>query len=223
MHGTTQQSLDFKGFTLDLLRGSLRRGQNEVKLRPKSFELLRYLVENPGRLICKEELIRAVWADAFVTDNSLVQCLIEIRRGLGDDAQTIIRTVPRRGYIFDVPVKAGEGTKLKEASEAEQAIPSVPNGRQGANSALGVAEIGPASGARDELSTRPRFKLTAWLSLLLGIALIASGLLWKLVAMRAGTPAQDALPKIQSIAILPLINLSHDQDQEYFADAMTEA
>jgi DNA-binding winged helix-turn-helix (wHTH) protein len=101
MQGGRAHTLSFDVFTLDVSRGCLRRGADDVRLRPKSFDVLRYLVENPGRLVGKEELIRAVWRNAFVTDNSLVQCLIEIRRALCDDAQVIIRTVPRRGYIFD--------------------------------------------------------------------------------------------------------------------------
>jgi adenylate cyclase len=98
------QALWFDGFVIDLARGCLRKDGADVKLRPKSFEVLQFLTENHGRLLSKEEIINAVWKDAFVTDNSLVQCLIEIRRALGDDSQTIIRTVPRRGYIFDVVV-----------------------------------------------------------------------------------------------------------------------
>src|ERR1700726_4832666 len=101
------QALWFDGFVIDLARGCLRRNGADLKLRPKSFEVLRFLAENHGRLLGKEEIISAVWKDAFVTDNSLVQCLIEIRRALGDDSQTIIRTVPRRGYIFDVTATAG--------------------------------------------------------------------------------------------------------------------
>src|SRR5215470_14169895 len=101
------QDLFFGEFTLDIARGCLRRGDVEVKLRPKSFDLLRYLIENHGRLVGKEELIRSVWADTAVTDNSLAQCLIEIRRGLNDDSQTIIRNVPKRGYIFDTLVSDG--------------------------------------------------------------------------------------------------------------------
>jgi len=98
------QALWFDGFVVDLARGCMRRDGADVLLRPKTFEVLRFLVENNGRLLGKEEIISAVWKDAFVTDNSLVQCLIEIRRALGDDSQTIIRTIPRRGYIFDVAV-----------------------------------------------------------------------------------------------------------------------
>src|SRR5205814_6982085 len=62
-------------FTLDLTRGCLLRGTQEIKLPPKPFEALKYLVENPGRLISKAELIQTIWPDTAVTDDSLVQCL----------------------------------------------------------------------------------------------------------------------------------------------------
>jgi DNA-binding winged helix-turn-helix (wHTH) protein len=59
---------------------------------------------NPGRLIAKQELIQAVWPDSFVTDDSLVQCTVELRRALDDREQQLLKTVPRRGYMFDVEV-----------------------------------------------------------------------------------------------------------------------
>ncbi len=93
-------SLSFDGFTLDLARGCLLREGQEVKLRPKSFELLRYLVERHGRLVGRTELMQAIWPDTFVSDESLAQCLMDVRRALQDDAQRIVKTVPRRGYIF---------------------------------------------------------------------------------------------------------------------------
>jgi predicted ATPase/DNA-binding winged helix-turn-helix (wHTH) protein/predicted negative regulator of RcsB-dependent stress response len=83
-----------------LARGCLLRAGEEVKLRPKVYEALKYLVENPGRLIGKQELIQAVWPDSFVTDDSLVQCTVELRRALDDRDQHMLKTVPRRGYIF---------------------------------------------------------------------------------------------------------------------------
>ena len=90
----------FDEFTLDLDRGVLRRGGEEVPLRPKSFEALFYLVEHHNQLVAKSTLIDALWPDTAVGDNSLAQCLFDIRRALGDDSQQMIRTVPRRGYIF---------------------------------------------------------------------------------------------------------------------------
>lgn len=97
--------LRFGGRTLDLRRGCLlRHSGEEVQLRPKSFEVLKYLVENSGRLIAKEELLGSIWPDTAVTDDSLVQCLMEVRRALGDDGQRFVKTVPRRGYIFQAEV-----------------------------------------------------------------------------------------------------------------------
>src|SRR5437016_13482119 len=105
MRKLSHQVFSFSEFTLDLRRGCLLRAQEEIKLRPKSFETLKYLVENNGRLISKDELIHAVWVDTAVTDDSLVKCLKDIRRALRDESQQIIKTVPRRGYIFDKEVK----------------------------------------------------------------------------------------------------------------------
>jgi DNA-binding winged helix-turn-helix (wHTH) protein len=74
----------FGDFHLDLEGGFLLGGGEEVALRAKSFEVLTYLVERQGQLVAKTELIDAVWRDAAVTDNSLAQCLVEIRRALDD-------------------------------------------------------------------------------------------------------------------------------------------
>jgi Tol biopolymer transport system component/DNA-binding winged helix-turn-helix (wHTH) protein len=94
----------FGGFTLDLDDGFLCRGGEEVELRPKPFQVLVYLVEHHGRIVSKGELIGAVWPDIAVMDNTVAQCLVEIRRALGDDSQQLIRTVARRGYVFTCPV-----------------------------------------------------------------------------------------------------------------------
>jgi Tol biopolymer transport system component/DNA-binding winged helix-turn-helix (wHTH) protein len=94
----------FGDFMLDLNGGFLRRRAEEVTLRPKPFEVLVYLVERHGQLVTKAELTGAVWPDTAVMDNTLAQCLVEIRRALGDDSQQLIRTVARRGYLFTVPV-----------------------------------------------------------------------------------------------------------------------
>jgi DNA-binding winged helix-turn-helix (wHTH) protein len=62
----------------------LRKADREIDLRPKSFEVLRYLVENAGRLVSKDELIQTAWPDVTVTDESLTQCVSEVRLALGD-------------------------------------------------------------------------------------------------------------------------------------------
>ena len=74
----------FGQFTLDIDRGTLLRSGVELKLRPKSYEVLRFLVAHPGRLIDKHELLDAVWGHVIVTDGSITQCLIDIRRALDE-------------------------------------------------------------------------------------------------------------------------------------------
>jgi TolB-like protein len=90
----------FEGYTLDTNRCLRRSADREIELRPKSFEVLRYLVENADRLITKEELIKAIWPHVVVTDDSLTQCVSEARQAISDADQVIIKTVPRRGYRF---------------------------------------------------------------------------------------------------------------------------
>jgi predicted ATPase/DNA-binding winged helix-turn-helix (wHTH) protein len=101
---TSPLNYQFGEFTLDLVRGCVFRSGEEIKLRPKVFEALKYLVEHPGRLIGKQELMQAVWPDVFVTDDSLVQCTLELRRALDDRRQQLLKTVPRRGYLFTADV-----------------------------------------------------------------------------------------------------------------------
>jgi adenylate cyclase len=97
----------FEGYTLDLRRACLHAGDREIELRPKSFEMLRYLVENAGRLVSKDELIKAVWPNVTVADESLTRCVSDVRLALGDADQRIIKTLLRRGYLFAAPVSAG--------------------------------------------------------------------------------------------------------------------
>src|SRR5262249_53511499 len=100
----TSKSLRFESFTLDLERLCLRGPSGQVDLRPKSFEVLRYLVEHAGRVGGKEEIIKAVWPDVIVTEESLTRCICEVRRAIGDESQKIIKTVPKRGYLLDVSI-----------------------------------------------------------------------------------------------------------------------
>ncbi|MGD0471783.1 MAG: tetratricopeptide repeat protein [Candidatus Velthaea sp.] len=104
---TIASTYHFGEFTLDVTRGCVLRAGAEIKVRPKVYETLAYLVRNRGRLISKQELMQAVWPDSFVTDDSLVQCTLELRRALDDRDQQLLRTVPRRGYLFTAEVTQG--------------------------------------------------------------------------------------------------------------------
>jgi DNA-binding winged helix-turn-helix (wHTH) protein len=86
----------FAGFTLDPARGVLlAAGGAEVPLRPKSMVLLRFLIANAGRLLSRDAIMAAIWPEVVVTDQSITQCVHDIRRALGDKTQQLLRTVPR--------------------------------------------------------------------------------------------------------------------------------
>jgi len=106
MPESDSKTYGFERYVLDLRRGCLLNADREIELRPKSFHVLQYLVENAGRLVAKEELIKAVWPNVVVTDEGVTRCVSEVRSALDDNQQQIIRTVPRRGYVLAVPVSA---------------------------------------------------------------------------------------------------------------------
>jgi adenylate cyclase len=114
-------SYRFESFMLDLERLTLHGPSGQSNLRRKSFEVLRYLVEHGGRVVSKEEVMKAVWPDVTVSDESLTQCIHDIRRAIGDERQQIVKTVPRRGYLMNVPISVGDATTV-HGSEA--AIPA---------------------------------------------------------------------------------------------------
>jgi TolB-like protein len=90
----------FSGFRLDPESGLMRDDGTGVQLRAKSLELLNFLVSRAGRVVTKDELLNVVWGGMAVSEDSLSQCVHDVRRALSDVAQDLIRTVPRRGYLF---------------------------------------------------------------------------------------------------------------------------
>ncbi len=111
VHGPKGTVYRFDCFTLDLVRGALlAAGGTEVALRPKAFAFLRQLVENAGRLIDRDEIMAAIWPGVIVTDDSVTQVVKEIRRALGDGEQRLLRTVPRRGFLFAAEVSRLDDT-----------------------------------------------------------------------------------------------------------------
>jgi TolB-like protein len=99
--------LDVAGLTLDLRREELRDSTGAlIELRNRSFGVLKHLATNAGRLVTKDELLSANWPGVNVTEDSLTQCISEIRRVLGDAGRNLIRTMPRRGYMIAYPERA---------------------------------------------------------------------------------------------------------------------
>jgi TolB-like protein/DNA-binding winged helix-turn-helix (wHTH) protein/Flp pilus assembly protein TadD len=209
MQRLEHQTLSFSDFTLDLTRGCLYQAGEEIKLRPKSFEVLKYLVENSGRLVTKEELISTVWPDTSVTDDSLVQCLIDVRRALGERGTQIVKTVPRRGYIFEAEVTRTDLTdrKLVYAEEVEGVSITFEDH---------VHEIAPSGAANQEAAApgpsqrrwwSARSVLAASALLAVAIALVA-WLIWR-------SNNKPTSPAIRSLAVLPFKSQTRESTDDY--------
>ena len=131
------RALFFDRFSLDLMRGCLRAGEQDIELRPKVFEVLQYLVHNAGRLVAKQELLEAIWPNVTVSNDSIMQCIRELRDKLGDDNHSLIKTVPRRGYLLDAAVSV----EAPQRAGKEQAVmpPDAPRAQLGSRPAAGAA------------------------------------------------------------------------------------
>ncbi|MGJ5181677.1 winged helix-turn-helix domain-containing protein [Bradyrhizobium oligotrophicum] len=102
LHGLEQ--IQIAALTLDLRRHELRDAHGgRIDLRHQSFNVLRHLATNPGQVVSKDELLAANWPGLTVTEDSLTQCISEIRRALGSPGRELLRTVPRRGYMMSLP------------------------------------------------------------------------------------------------------------------------
>src|SRR5215475_8092838 len=105
----------FQSFRLDPANQCLWRGEQRVLLAPKAFDVLRYLVEHPGRLVSQDELLEALWPETYVNPELIKKYILGIRKVLGDqhDNPLFIETLPKRGYQFIASVTdhVGEGSQ----------------------------------------------------------------------------------------------------------------
>src|SRR5215207_5261712 len=99
---TADREITFGPFRLDKADERLLRDSRVIALRPKAFAVLKYLLERPGQLVTKQQLLDAVWPDTFVGDAVLKDSIRQLREALGDDVKSprFIETAHRRGYRF---------------------------------------------------------------------------------------------------------------------------
>jgi len=104
----------FGEFVLDPGRRTLSRADSAVALTPKAFDVLLFLVQNPNRLVSKEELLQAVWGDTFVEEGNLTQYISHLRKALGDNSEDsrLIVTIARKGYQFTARVTVADAADI---------------------------------------------------------------------------------------------------------------
>ena len=137
--------LRFSGFELDAERAELRRPDGEtIKLRPKALEMLRLFAANAGRVLSKQQLMEAVWPNVHVGEDSLFQCIREIRAALADDKRQLVRVISGRGYLFEAQVTSevtAEVTAgLAEAEVTAAEVPAAPEATSTAQPAPAVSD-----------------------------------------------------------------------------------
>lgn len=188
--------LRFSGFELDQERAELRRPDGEtIKLRPKTLEMLRLFAANTGRVLSKQDLMETVWPNVHVGEDSLFQCIREIRAGLGDNKRQIVRVISGRGYLFDA-----EGTGTAAVDLPEQAATSQ-SARVAPDAEAPVETSSIAATRRFAFRLRSRFALAGAAGLaVLGIAIAAAALRPGLIPARG--PA--------TIAVMPVTTASGD-------------
>ena len=206
---TERRHARFGLFEVDLISHELRHDGSKIKLQEMPFQVLAILLGQPGELITREEFRRRLWtSDTFVDfEHSINTAVKKLREALDDDPDQprYIETLPKLGYRFVAPV-------AEPPAEPASAIRLLPDHDL-------------------ESQETPQRKIYArWYIagvgalLLAGVGLIGLNVgdlrerIWRAVSSRSGLQGQ-----IEALAVLPLENLSHDPDQEYFADGLTDA
>ncbi len=197
----------FGVFEVDTVTGELRKQGLRIRLQEQPFQVLALLLARPGDLVTREELRLKLWpAGTFVDfEHSLNKAINKLREALGDDSDSprYIETLPRRGYRFiatissDKPLLEADVSPVVQASRPQTVVTGNP----------------------------PRIEwMKPFLILLLGVFVLIAAVLWYELTHKQTYPAtvMQTPAANRSVAVLPLVNLSGDTSQNYFADGMTD-
>src|ERR1700722_2290290 len=162
----------FGEFMLDPRRRALSRAGSSVPLTPKAFDVLLFLVQNPNRLVTKEELLQSVWGDAFVEEGNLTQYISHLRKALGDNSEDtrLIVTIARKGYQFTGEVTVAEAAEIGKQATPQAAPTETPNAD------IRASELPTKDPAPNSLESRRRSR--KWFAIAALLAVSASACWW---------------------------------------------
>jgi TolB-like protein/DNA-binding winged helix-turn-helix (wHTH) protein len=206
----------FGVFEVDLNAAELRKGGLRVKLPEQPFQILTVLLERPGELVTREELRNRLWqSDTFVDfDHGVNNAVMRLREVLGDssDSPRFIETVPRRGYRF-----------IAHVDESPWSPPPSITPQQSESQKLAPTTEDPATAPTLWLSSIQQGVKRRGTLIAVGVVAIVLFVLagaWRYRATLTGGTGD--VRQSTSVVVLPLENLSGDQEQDYFADGMTD-
>lgn len=194
------QIFEFGDFRLDCIRFELWRAGRSLKLERKPMELLILLATREGDLVTRAEIAEHLWGnEVFVdTEHGINTAIRKVRQALRDDSEQprFVHTVTGRGYRFVGPVVVAQPTPSS-----------------------GNATLTPEPPAETSVTQPSASRSRLWFVVGCAAALV---LLVAVILRVRAHPTHAATPAIQSLAVLPLENLSGDPKQDYFADGMTD-
>jgi TolB-like protein/DNA-binding winged helix-turn-helix (wHTH) protein/Flp pilus assembly protein TadD len=205
----------FQSFRLDTANQCLWRGQERVPIPPKAYDVLRYLVENPGRLVTQDELLDALWPETYVNPEILRKYILDVRKVLGDrpDKPVFIETVTKRGYRFIAPVIEESATERPDLPASNVTKENVTEEKLRGETAASKPQRSFARTHLRKLAIIPVLAMVA-------AAAATAGHFW--LARNKAARATRRSSNATSIAVLPFANLSAGKDQEYFSDGLAD-
>jgi DNA-binding winged helix-turn-helix (wHTH) protein/tetratricopeptide (TPR) repeat protein/TolB-like protein len=213
------------GFQLDALSRSLRRNEKNVTLNRHAFDVLLYLVQNPGRILSRDELLKNVWPDSFVDENSLAQSISSLRRALDEKPgdNNYIVTLPGRGYQFISPVtlvvpenlSVVAGNKIEHGNSPGQFVFQQQR----------TVETSIITQQKEEHQPIPRTRLLAGLIAVFLLSAAVAGIYgWRKIHLAPATfrSGEASRPHRRSIAVIGFRNLSGRPDEAWLSTAFAE-